>query len=234
MEKISILTTPVPFDKSDYLSLLSLSVGAAISRQKKMGELVIGASGWNVDVRNRRIKFGENEFDCGIIGSESYQSSTWLWGWANTESGVPEICFAPSRRAKRALPECAEFSTGKFMLDEVHTGHNLSMITVAVSEKNACYYRCPYDGGALFVQIDGLPESVFAPISLDNLAREFLEIIGSFYCDHKLTAAGFLHQNGYSFEDGGDFLSASDGSRTLRFDFENTDELFRVVNISLQ
>ena len=164
MEKISILTTLVPFDKSDYLSLLSLSVGAAISRQKKMGELVIGASGWNVDVRNRRIKFGENEFDCGIIGSESYQSNTWLWGWANTESGVPEICFAPSRRAKRNFPECAEFSTGKFMLDEIHTGHNLSMITVSVSEKNACYYRCPYDGGALFVQIEGLPESVFAPI----------------------------------------------------------------------
>lgn len=234
MEKIGILTTPVSFDKGDYLSLLSLAVGAAVSRQKKMGELVIGENGWNVDVKNRRIKFGESEFDCGIIGSESYQSNTWLWGWANTESGVPEICFAPSRRAKRNLPECEEFLTGKFMLDEIHTGHNLSMITVAVCEKNACYYRCPYDGGALFVQIEGLPESVFAPISLDELAREFLEIIRSFYCDHKLLAAGFLHQNGYSFEDEGDFISAAGGTRTIRFDFEEIDGIFRVVNISLQ
>ena len=234
MEKIGILTTPVSFDKGDYLSLLSLAVGAAVSRQKKMGELVIGENGWNVDVKNRRIKFGESEFDCGIIGSESYQSNTWLWGWANTESGVPEICFAPSRRAKRNLPECEEFLTGKFMLDEIHTGHNLSMITVAVCEKNACYYRCPYDGGALFVQIEGLPENVFAPISLDELAREFLEIIRSFYCDHKLLAAGFLHQNGYSFEDGGDFISAAGGTRTIRFDFEEIDGIFRVVNISLQ
>lgn len=234
MGKISILTTPIRFDKGDYLSLLSLAVGAAVSRQKKMGELVIGENGWNVDVKNRRIKFGENEFDCGIIGSESYQSNTWLWGWANTESGVPEICFAPSRRAKRNLPECEEFQAEKFMLDEIHTGHNLSMITVAASEKNACYYRCPYDGGALFVQIEGLPESVFAPISLDELAREFLEIIRSFYCDHKLLAAGFLHQNGYSFEDSGDFLSSTDGKRTLRFDFEEIDGFFRVVNISLQ
>lgn len=234
MEKIGILTTPVKFDKSDYLSLLSLSAGAAVSRQKKMGELVIGENGWNVDVKNRCVKFGEKEFGCGIIGSESYISNTWLWGWANTESGVPEICFAPSRRAKRSLTECAEFRTEKFMLDEVHTGHNLSMITVGASEKNVCYYRCPYDGGALFVQIEGLPESVFAPISLDELAREFLEIIGSFYCDHKLLAAGFLHQNGCSFEDGGNYLSSTAGSRTLRLDFENTEELFRVVNISLQ
>ena len=234
MEKIGILTTPVSFDKGDYLSLLSLAVGAAVSRQKKMGELVIGENGWNVDVKNRRIRFGESEFDCGIIGSESYQSNTWLWGWANTESGVPEICFAPSRRAKRNLPECEEFLTGKFMLDEIHTGHNLSMITVAASEKNACYYLCPYDGGAIFVQIEGLPESVFAPISLDELAREFLEIIRSFYCDHKLLAAGFLHQNGYSFEDGGDFISAAGGTRTIRFDFEEIDGIFRVVNISLQ
>lgn len=234
MEKISILTTPVNFDKSDYLSLLSLAAGAAISRQKKMGELVIGESGWNVDVRNRRIKFGENEFDCGIIGSESYQSGTWLWGWANTESGVPEICFAPSRRAKRALTECEEFQTGKFMLDEIHTGHNLSMIAAGVFEKNVCYYRCPYDSGALFVQIEGLPEEIFAPISLDELAREYIEIIGSFYCDHKLLAAGFLHQNGFSFEDGGDFLSAKTAERTLRLDFEQIEGIFRVVNISLQ
>ena len=84
------------------------------------------------------------------------------------------------------------------------------------------------------MQIEGLPESVFAPISLDELAREFLEIIRSFYCDHKLLAAGFLHQNGYSFEDSGDFLSSTDGKRTLHFDFEEIDGIFRVVNISLQ
>ena len=233
MEKISILTTPVKFDKSDILSLLSLAAGAAITRQRKMGELVIGENGWNIDVRNRRIKFGEREFDCGIIGSESYSGNTWLWGWANTQSGLPENVFAPSRRAKRALPECEAFQAEKFMLDEIYSGHNLSIITVGVSEKNVCYYRCPYDGGALFAQIDGLPDEIFAPLSLEEIASAFMEIIGSFYCDHRLLAAGFLHQNGFSFEQGEDFISAGNGEKTLSFEFEKADDLCRVVGISL-
>ncbi len=233
MEKISILTTPIKFDKSDYISLLSLSAGAAIVRQNKLGELVVGENGWNIDVRNRRIKFGEREFDCGIIGSESHYDGTWLWGWANTESNLPENVFAPSRRAKRALTECAEFQTAKFGLDEIHTGHNLSMITVSVSEKNACYYRCPYEGGAVFAQVEGLPEEIFAPITLSELVKNYVEIISSLYCDHKLLAAGMLHANGYRFDESENSLSAT-GEQNLRLDFEEIEGLNRVINIFLQ
>lgn len=233
MEKISILTTPVKFDKSDYISLLSLSAGAAIVRQNKLGELVVGENGWNIDVRNRRIKFGERGFDCGIIGSESHYDGTWLWGWANTESNLPVNVFAPSRRAKRALTECAEFQTAKFGLDEIHTGHNLSMITAAVSEKNACYYRCPYEGGAVFAQVEGLPEEIFAPISLSELVKNYVEIISSLYCDHKLLAAGMLHSNGYRFEESENSFSAT-GEQKLRLDFEEIEGLNRVINIFLQ
>lgn len=230
---MGILTTPVKFDKSDCISLLSLSAGAAIARQNKLGELVVGENGWNIDVRNRRIRFGEREFDCGIIGSESHYDGTWLWGWANTESNLPENVFAPSRRAKRALPECEEFQTAKFGLDEIRTGHNLSMITIMVSEKNACYYRCPYEGGAVFAQIEGLPDEVFAPISLNELVKTYVEIIGSLYCDHKLLAAGLLHANGYGFEDGENSLFTA-GEQELRLDFEEIEGINRVINIFLQ
>lgn len=230
---MGILTTPVKFDKSDYISLLSLSAGAAIARQNKLGELVVGENGWNIDVRNRRIRFGEREFDCGIIGSESHYDGTWLWGWANTESNLPENVFAPSRRAKRALTECEEFQTAKFGLDEIRTGHNLSMITIMVSEKNACYYRCPYEGGAVFAQIEGLPEEVFEPISLNELVKIYVEIIGSLYCDHKLLAAGLLHANGYGFENSENALFTT-SEQELRLDFEEIEGINRVVNIFLQ
>lgn len=233
MEHISILTTPIDFDKSDFLSLLSLSAGSAILRQKRMGELVIGKNGWNVDVKNRLIRFGENTFDCGIIGSESYSSQTWLWGWANTESGLPENAFAPSRRAKRNLPGCEEFSTAKFSLDELHSGHNLSMTTVGVAEKNVCYYRCPYEGGALFVQINDLPEKIFEPASFLEIANQIVEIIGSLYCDHRLLCAGMLHQNGYKLEASENEISASDGTSILRTQFENVGGLYRTVGINI-
>lgn len=242
MEKRTILTTPVEFDRSDFFSLLSLSVGAAIARQNAFGAFIDsdGGDGWNVDPVHGAITFGKREFPCGIIGTESETGGTWLWGWAHTESGLPENAAAPSRRAKRAIPDCAEFTTAKFELDELHNGHNLSMVTICAAEKNVCYYRCPYNGGALFVQIDGLPEEVFAPPSLDDIARRQLEIIREFLCDHKLLAAGLLHMNGFGFADGGNFITAERNGRTLRFDFEKTvgffgknKGLFRTANISL-
>lgn len=233
MEKISILTTPIEFDKSDFLSLLSLSVGTAILRQNRLGEQIIGENGWNIDVRNRLITFGDKTFDCGVIGSEDYASQTWLWGWANTESGLPENVFAPARRAKRNMSECAEIITAKFSLDELHSGHNLAMTTVGAAEKNACYYRCPYDGGALFVQINGLPDELFAPAPLLEIANRIVEIIGAFYCDHKLLTAGILHQNGYEINVSENEITATDGEGILRVEFENVGGLYRTVGINL-
>lgn len=227
----SILNTPIEFDRSDFLSLLSLSAGMAIANQNRMGELVIKDNGWNVNVRERRISFGDNAFTMGILGSESEESGTWLWAWANTESNLPELVTAASRRAKKALSDCPEFTEKKFMLDELHTGHNLAMVCVGVSEKDVCYYRCPYNGGAMLVQVEGLPEAVFEPLSAQQLMRQYLEIISAFYCDHRLLAAGFLYQNGTEFEDGGDFIDGKFEDITLRFSFENIDGLFRVVNI---
>lgn len=232
MEKRTVLTVPTEFDKSDFFNLLSLSVGTAIARQKKFGE-VIGNDGWNVDLKNRVIKFGKREFGCGIIGSESETDGTWLWGWAHTESGLPENAAAPSRRAKRTLNGCAEFTAAKFELDELHNGHNLSMVAICSADKNVCYYRCPYAGGAVFVQIEDLPEEIFEPLPLDVLAKQFLEIIQSFYCDHRLLAAGLLHMNSFDFSEDPNFIACEQGGHTLRFDFEETGGLYRTTNISL-
>ncbi len=236
--KISIMSTPISFDKSDFLSLLSLSVGNAIAMQNRMGERVIGDSGWNVDLRNGEITFGNKSFKCGILGTESHTSGTWLWGWAHTESGLPENAAAPSRRAKRNLSGCEEFTTAKFSLDELHTGHNLSMAAVGAAEKNVCYYRCPYNEGALFVQIEELPLEVFEPLTTEAIIRQHMEIISAFYCDHRLLAAGMLHQNGFKVSedmsaDGmfSEITGERDG-RVLRFESENVGGLFRTVSIS--
>jgi len=230
--KRSILDCPIEFDKSDFLSLLSLSAGYSIACQNKMGELVIGDNGWNVDIKGGTIRFGERVFKSGVLGSESHESGTWLWGWANTEGGLPEIASAPSRRAKKLLPDVAEFINGKFMLDELHTGHNIAMVCCGISEDAMCYYRCPYNGGAAFVTVSGLPEEVFSPLPIQEFVNQYMQIISSLYCDHRLLAAGFLFQNGNDFQAERDSIAAKFDNITLRFDFETIDGMSRVVNIS--
>ncbi len=227
----SVLNCPIDFDKSNMLDLLSLSVGWSIACQNRLGEL-IGDSGWNVDLKGGTIKFRERIFKSGVLGTESSSSGTWLWAWENTEGGLPEIAAAPSRRAKKLLPDCPEFVNGKFMLDELHTGHNLSMISCAVSEKDICYYRCPHSEGAAFVTVEGLPESVFAPLDAHGFLRQMMEIISVFYCDHRLLAAGFLYMNGTEFTAEGASLTADFGGRAIRFDFEPAEGLCRLANVN--
>lgn len=229
----TILECPVKFDRTSFFDLFSLSAAAMISRQNKMGELVVGDNNWSYDIRNRQLAFGGNRFSAGILGTENEREHTWLWAWANTESNLPELAAAPSRRARRALAGVQEFSEGKFMLeDELHTAHNLAMVSCAVNDKPVCYYRCPYDGGAMFVQPEGLPVEVFAPVSQTDLMRTFLEVIGALYCDHRLLAAGFLYMNGNEFIEEEDSITAQIDGRRLKFTFEKVGELSRTADIS--
>lgn len=235
MNNFSVLDCPVYFDKTSMLDMLSLSAGRAILCQNRLGEKIVGDSAWGLDPMEGVIRFGEREFRAGILGSESTIQNTWLWSWAHTESGLPEKATAVSRRVKRALPDLPEFQTGKFMLDEMHNGHNLAMIACGVSEENVCYYRCPYDGGAALVTVSGLPDEIFAPAELPEFLRQYIEIIGGFYCDHRLLAAGALFQNGTPFtasEDENSIVADFSG-RKLRLLFEQTgDGLSRVLDIS--
>lgn len=233
MENRSVLECPVEYDKTNMLDLLSLSAGQAFLRQNRMGERIIGDSGWGLNPSEGIIRFGDKEFKAGILGSESYIQNTWLWSWAHTESGLPEKAVAVSHRAKKRLPDLPEFQNGKFMLDELHTGHNLSMITCGTSSENLCYYRCPYDGGAAFVVIYGLPEEIFAPADLQTFFRQYVEIIRGFYCDHRLLAAGFLFQNGTRFTETHGEIHADFSSGELHLQFEEVEGMCRVVNISV-
>ena len=194
-----------------------------------MGELVIGNSGWNVDIKNGRISFGDKVFDAGILGTESEIEQTWLWGWANKESGLPERAVAPGRRAAKLLKDVPEFTNPVFMLDELHNGHNIAMVCCGISEENVCYYRCPYEGGALFVRISGLPDEVFAPLAPECLARRYMEVIQSFYCDHRLLAAGMLWLNGYDIKES---AARIEGGGAV-FDFEEVNGLNRVTNVRM-
>ena len=226
----SILNAPVKYDAGDFFSLLSLSAGASIARQNAMGALVIGDSGWRVDIRARRIYFGGSAFDCGILGRES--GGAWIWGWADRESGLPEAAFAPARRARRALGGAAEFAAEKFMLDEMRTGHAIAMISTAASEESVCYYRCPFDDGAFLVQVSGLPAQVFAPLPQTVIMRTFMDVIGGLECDHKLAAAGLLFEGGVPFEDGGGYIDAHfPNGGDIRMVFEDYMGVYKVLDI---
>lgn len=223
MSKKSILNIPIKFDRSDIYSLADLTIGTGIARQRAFGQ-VIGKCNWGIDLGEMTITFGDKTFECSIIGSESESSETWLWGWANPHNGWTEEQNTAGIQAREALSECDEFTVPSYDLDETRNGHNLSMIVTAVSEENVAYYRCPYDGGALYVQVKGLPDEAFAPMSVPDIINDAMELIQGMECDHLLVIAGMLYQNGYEFAATDTALDCDFGKGKLHVDLEVVDD----------
>lgn len=70
-------------DKSNWSELFSACVGKATLLQKRAFKLLVEGSNWQVDFDSGKIYFDEHEFDMQFIGSESFSSNTWLWGYEN-------------------------------------------------------------------------------------------------------------------------------------------------------
>lgn len=136
-----------------------------------------------------------------VLGTEAEHARNWLWAWANTGSNIPAHLLQASLTLKAYGEEhgIPELATSQLPLDQID-GHTLALFASGICEANA-YYRCPYDGGALFVLImdENFPEDPTPP--LHRLATVLPQAIASLeITDHRLALTGYLDHYGLSFE----------------------------------
>ena len=204
----------------------------AFDMQHYFSELV-GESSWDVDLGSGRIIFGTRSWRIQLLGTESEASGTWLWAWANTESNIPAHLLVASLALKAygELHNIPELTTPQFSLDQID-GHALALLASGICDANA-YYRCPYEGGALFVLImdDNFPKCQDPP--LQRIATVFPQAIASLEIpDHKLALSGYLDSYGLSHEQDGDkIVVKEDGEPVLTATF---DELNRLTNLEVK
>lgn len=232
MSNFSVLNCPAAYDKTSFFDILSLSAGYTLLCQNRLGERIIGENNCAVNPKEGIIRFGEREFPAEILGYVSSYRNTWLWSWAHTESGLPEKIAADSRRIKRTAPDLPEFRTGKFSLDELHSGHNIAMAACGISEQRMCYYRFPAEGTDVFFTIHNLPDDIFTPPTASEFISQYMEIVGGLYCDHRLLAAGFLYKSGIEFECSDSEITAKFGGESVTLRFDNSFEAPRIADIS--
>ena len=138
-------------DKSNWSKLFSACVGKATLLQKRAFKLLVQGSDWQVNFDSGKIYFDGHEFDMQFIGSESFSSNTWLWGYENI-NGFDERLLKLANKAREFGEKfgLSAFSTPQFGLDENFNGHTISMVLcTAFDEQN--YYRIEYEGGAAYV-----------------------------------------------------------------------------------
>ena len=213
-------------DKSNWSELFSACVGKATLLQKRAFKLLVEGSNWQVDFDSGKIYFDEREFDMQFIGSESFSSNTWLWGYENI-NGFDERLLELANKALEFGEKfgLSAFSTPQFELDENFNGHTISMVLcTAFDEQN--YYRIEYEGGAAYVAFRS--DVVFEePVLANETFSVVNECLSSYELDHKIFIKGLLLSCDMKFSESPNEIVSDKCELSFKF-----DELNRLINIS--
>ncbi|QEN87347.1 hypothetical protein FZC33_13870 [Labrys sp. KNU-23] len=213
--------------------LFSAEAGSAFARQLALGDL-IGDRPWNVDLGRGEMTFGSDlSFPVQVLGTSAEQDSSWLWAWANHQSDLPASVLAASTRIREIGSQrgIREFVEPKFGLGAI-TDHMLAMLCGALLDRS-CYYRAPYQGGAVFLLLDKLPAAIRAPVAPERVNTVLMQVVSNFEIEHRTMAESFLHQQGFTVKAEPMLLSATrdaDGAE-VRLAFDAQQRIAKVEGV---
>ena len=165
-----------------------------------------------------------------VLGTESDNSLTWLWAWAEEHTEMPEQLMRSSREMKAWLEQNGLRELTQPSLDvDLADGTQLSCIAAEVCRASG-FYRDPYEGGALFLllfsdQIDRQPG-----FTLDELVGSLLDLGSRYPVRHRTAVASYLRSRGRSFEERTDSLQAQLATGEPIIAEFNADGSVRTIN----
>ncbi|NDV96357.1 hypothetical protein D0T84_15750 [Dysgonomonas sp. 521] len=202
----------------------------ALEKQDNLGE-VIGDNNWNADIPKGVISFGDNlEFPIQILGTFSHSSQTWLWAWANTQSGLPPKLIEQAL----ALKEYGEknnidlLTVSQFEADN-NDLHLIGAVASGMFDASA-YYIADYGQGAMVVTIKSdLVDKQKQEISHLRIPTIFSQLITQHEVNHHNAFRCYLLAKGYTLdEQGSSKITGTKDGLTISAGF---DELGRLVKI---
>lgn len=204
------------------------NAGFGFAKQMVLAD-VLEERDWSVDIEKGQVHFGDDlAYPIQLLGTESEADGTWLWAWANDESTLPpdllKSCLSLRELGKaEKIPQLTEAS---FSIDSAG-GHMLSMIASGLNLES-CYYRGPYDGGALYFLINDV-EEVILPIEPQTALTAITEVIANFDVNHRKMADHFLSGLGFDVTREERRLVADTFDCQITIEF---DELSRITDIN--
>ncbi|MBB2910175.1 hypothetical protein FHS43_001438 [Streptosporangium becharense] len=199
---------------------LSRCIASSLARQIAFGELT-GHLGWAVDVNTGTITFGDDlRFPIQLLGTESDAEQTWLWAWANTRSNLPPALLRAATWLREyglqhRIPELTE---AQVPLDSAD-GHLLALLSAGLTGR--CYYRGSHQGGAVFLLVEAVPDSVLAPVPPERAVAVLSHAIGMCELDHRTLVGSFLTQQGWQVETAAAAIAGRHpGGSELRVEFD--------------
>lgn len=180
--------------KSNFGNLQDLfeqNAGLSFEKQMLFSD-VIGSNSWELDMGKGVITFGNLEFPIQIIGSLSFNNSSWMWGWANTQSGMPENLLIKSNELKKIGHQnnIQELKEGHFNVEKGFE-HKVGMMACGLF-KSRSYYCANYGQGTLVVTIEGSKIPEIDKNRLEKVMTNFPQLISGIDLDHKNAFKNYL------------------------------------------
>ena len=225
---------PDGLNMSDWDQVFSACLGKMYTVQNRLAELVKDEPDWYVDFEKGTLTLGKYEFRVQFLGSESYVSNSWLWGWENV-NGFPDNLLGQAHIARTYGQTWGlePLMYAQCELNDTFNGHNFSMVVCGALAEDRCYYRCPTGGdqGAAFVALCEAPGELFRPVDGITFINSVSQCIQHFYLDHKIFVESFLRWSKIPFHWSGDTLTAHFDA-DVAVEFEQAGENYRIKNLS--
>jgi hypothetical protein len=206
---------------------------ASLEHQLNLVE-VVSTGDWSFELQRCIVTFKTDRearpVPAQILGTEAYGAGTWLWGWANTASGLPQPSLRAATRLRRYGEDhgISELTDPTLSLDQAG-GHTLSMVAAGLLDAPG-YYRCPYEGGALFVLLED-PAVYCAPeLPAVRLATALPQLLGQIEPeDLRAAIEGWCTRLGLATEPRtGGLTVRSDRGDEIEMDFDRLGRLTQI------
>lgn len=215
-------------DFKSFETLFEQNVATGYEKEYQFDE-TIGWLPYEIDMNKGEIVIGHFTFQFQIIGTYSKVSSTWLWGWANEQSGIKKQLLEQVNTLKQMGENRGiEFLSNRKMEVEEEFA---SMIGVVCASLFNCstFYICDYGEGKLVVTIT---DKRIPPIDNKNLAKIvecFNSMIYKYSVNHKKAFINYLLDRETSFEEvESNRITAEKGGVYVMAIFDESDRLTKL------
>ena len=163
------------------------------------------------------------------MGTFSHSSETWLWSWANTQSGLSESITQQAEQLRKYGEDNELDLLRNSQFDATKNDLHLIGLVASGMFGSSGYYIADYGQGAMVVTIKS---EMVDKIRKDNHYRiltVFPQLISMFDMNHNKALTNYLISSGYEISENGAKLTASKNVNTIKAEF---DDQFRLINLN--
>jgi len=184
----------------------------SLEKQDKFDRL-IGEHTMEFDIDTGEIRFSNGlAVTFQALGTESGNTLTWLWAWSDEQPDMPVHLLRSAYQLKDwgEKHDVLEFCSPSIDLDKAD-GQIISLIAAEVC-KASCYYRDPYEGGALYVLLFDKSIDAQQQFNRAGLSRKLLDLISLYEFNHKNALISYFSMKGLSPVETGTTVTCELGS----------------------